>query len=188
VVIRRPRFLILDRDGVINRDRDDYVKSLEELEIFPWAPPAIAEANHSGYRVAVVSNQQAVAKSLLTTEGLRRIEQAIVTAVQAAGGQIEAFRYCTHLAAEGCDCRKPKPGMILDLQRTYGFEPRETFFIGDTEKDVLAARAAGCRPLLVLSGHVHRGAVAGLAQQPEGVFEHLGEAVRWVVEVGSTAR
>lgn len=187
-MIRRPRFLILDRDGVINRDRDDYVKGLDELEIFPWAPQAIAEANHSGYRVAVVSNQQAVAKGLLTPEGLRRIEQAILVEVQAAGGEIEAFRYCTHLASDGCECRKPKPGMILDLQRTYGFELRETFFIGDTEKDMLAGRAAGCRPLLVLSGHVRRGQIEHLAEQPEAVFEHLGEAVRWVVEVGSTAR
>lgn len=183
-MIRRPRFLILDRDGVINRDRDDYVKSLDELEIFPWAAPAIAEATHSGYRVAVVSNQQAVAKGLLTPEGLRQIEQAIVAEVRAAGGEIEAFRYCTHLSSEGCECRKPKPGMILDLQRTYGFEPRETFFIGDTEKDVLAARAAGCRPLLVLSGHVRREDVAGLSEQPERVFEHLGEAVRWVLSQG----
>lgn len=187
-MIRPTRFLILDRDGVINRDRDDYVKSLEELEVFPWAPSAIAEANHSGYRVAVVSNQQAVAKGLLTLEGLRQIEQAILAEVRAAGGEIEAFRYCTHLSSEGCECRKPKPGMISDLQRTYGFEPRETFFIGDTEKDVLAARAAGCRPLLVLSGHVQREDVAGLTQQPEGVFENLGEAVRWVLELGSTSK
>ena len=187
-MIRPPRFLILDRDGVINRDREDYVKSLSELEVFRWAPSAIAAAYRSGYRVAVVSNQQAVAKGLLTLEGLHQIEQAIVAAVHAAGGEIEAFRYCTHLSSDGCECRKPKPGMILDLQRTYGFEPRETFFIGDTEKDVLAARAAGCRPLLVLSGHVQREDLAGLAQQPECVFEHLGEAVRWVLQVGSPGR
>ncbi len=175
------RFVLLDRDGVINADRDDYVKNVGELVIFPWAPPAIARLCRAGFRIAVVSNQQGVGRGHVQEEDLQAIERAIRSAVVEAGGEIAAFRYCRHLSSDGCDCRKPKPGMILDLQREFALELSETFYVGDTWKDVVAAHAAGCRSLLVLTGHTRPEDVPSLPAQPEAVFPTLAEAVEFIL-------
>jgi D-glycero-D-manno-heptose 1,7-bisphosphate phosphatase len=171
----------VDRDGVLNRDRDDYVKDLTELEIFPWTPAAIVRANRAGYEVAVVSNQQGVGLGLVTREHLDEITDAIRRTVLEAGGTIAAFLYCTHLASEGCDCRKPKPGMLKELQREFGFSMDEAYFVGDSQSDLKAARAAGCGSVLVLSGHTKAEDLPGLPHQPDHVCAHLGEAVDWIV-------
>jgi len=176
-----PHFILIDRDGVVNADREDYVKNVSELVIFDWAPPAIARASQAGYSVAIVSNQQGVARGLITEADLAAIETEILRQVHAAGGEIVAFEYCKHLAEENCDCRKPKPGMLLDLQRRFGFSLKDTPYIGDSPKDVQAALAAGCRSILVLSGYTNIGLVPVLPDQPDLVCAHLGEAIDWIL-------
>lgn len=177
-----PSFILIDRDGVINADRDDYVKNVHELVVFDWAPPAIARANQAGYSVAVVSNQQGVGKGIISEEDLIGIEGAIRRGVEEAGGRIETFSYCRHLKAEGCACRKPAPGMILDLHKRFGFDLARTYYVGDTPKDVQAARAAGCGAVLVLSGYTSIDLVPLLPDAPDQVCAHLGEAIDWVIQ------
>ena len=173
--------VFLDRDGVINRDRDDYVKSLADLEVFPYAADSIRRLNEAGFEVIVVSNQQAVAKGLMSQEDLLAIQDEITRQVTSAGGRIAGFHYCTHHAQDGCSCRKPEPGLILRAAKEHGIELAASVMIGDTEKDVLAGKSAGCRTVLVLTGLLTREQVANLPCKPDFVARDLSEAADYVI-------
>ncbi len=148
-----PRFVLLDRDGVINTAvRNGYVLAPDAIKILPGAPEAIARLNAAGYRVAVASNQQCVGKGELSEAGLDAITQVVRDRVAAAGGTIEAFFYCRHLASNGCDCRKPKPGLLLQAQRAFGFDLAATYFVGDAYTDLETAANARCPAIFVRSG------------------------------------
>jgi len=143
------RAVLLDRDGVITRRREDYVKSWDEVELLPGAADALARLCEAGYRVAVVTNQSAVGRGLMTMDTLDAIHRALDTVVGAAGGEIDAFLVCPHRPDAGCDCRKPRPGLLLQAARRLGIDLATTPMVGDQPSDVAAALAAGCRPILV---------------------------------------
>ena len=109
--------IFLDRDGVLNEDRDDYVKNVSELKVFPCVPDAIRRLNDAGFEVFVVSNQQGVAKGVISESDLQAIQAEITRRVTEAGGRISGFYYCKHLAADDCACRKPKPGSFCGPPR-----------------------------------------------------------------------
>jgi len=140
------RAVFLDRDGVINIDRPDYVKNLHELMVYPCVVEAIHRLRAAGFIIVVVSNQQGIAKGLIAETDLCRMQDAISATVN---GEIEAFYYCKHLASEGCSCRKPEPGMLLQAAIDLDIDLAESFMIGDSETDILAGKAAGCRTLLI---------------------------------------
>lgn len=174
------KFVLLDRDGVINvAVRNGYVISVEQVRVLPGVGRAIARLNAHGYRVVVVSNQQCVGKGLISQADLDAITEAICEEVRAEGGSIEAFLYCPHLASDGCACRKPAPGLVLEAQRRYGFDLAQTYFIGDSHTDLETARQAGCRALFVLSGLDAEPCGPGSTLVGEGVkvFKDLEEAV-----------
>lgn len=172
------RAVILDRDGTINVDRPHYVLSLAELELLPGVPAAIARLTQAGYRVLVASVQQCVGKGLLAPAGLERIHAAIADAVARAGGRIDGWYVCPHLDADGCACRKPKPGLVLQAQTAWGFDPAATWAIGDAERDLGMARAAGCRPALVRTG---KGSATAAAHPEVPAFATLDDAVTMVL-------
>jgi D-glycero-D-manno-heptose 1,7-bisphosphate phosphatase len=183
-----PRAVFLDRDGVINEDRDDYVKHVGELKVFAYVPEAIRRLNEAGYEVVVISNQQGVAKGLIAPEDLRRIEDEIERQVEAAGARIAAFYYCTHLAQEGCSCRKPQPGLILRAARERSIDLTGSVMVGDTEKDVLAGKSAGCRTVLLLTGAFTRADLSSLPCRPDFVADDLRGAADYVVALGQDAQ
>jgi histidinol-phosphate phosphatase family protein len=148
-VIVGNRAVLLDRDGVITRRRDDYVKSWEEVEVLPGAAEAVARLCEAGFRVAVVTNQSAVGRGLLTMDTLDDIHRNLDAVIGAAGGRIDLFVVCPHRPETGCDCRKPRPGLLLEAGRRLGIDLTETSMVGDQPSDVAAAVAAGCRPVLV---------------------------------------
>lgn len=166
----------LDRDGVINEDRDDYVKNVKELKIYPHVPEAIRCLNEAGYAVVVVSNQQGVAKGVLSENDLQMIEDEIKRHVEAAGGRIAAFYYCKHLASDNCACRKPKPGMLFRAADDLGIDLKQSVMIGDTERDVQAGQSAGCRTVLLLTGKLTKEDLKTLAYKPDDVASDLREA------------
>ena len=178
------RAVFLDRDGVINEDRDDYVKNLAELRVFENAPEAIRRLNDAEFEVFVVSNQQGVAKGDVSREDLLAIQDEIVRRVSSAGGRIAGFYYCTHLAQEGCSCRKPQPGLILRAAREHKIDLAQSVMIGDSEKDVLAGKSAGCGTVLVLSGFLTRDDAANIACRPDFAARDLSEAADYVVNLG----
>ena len=169
--------VFLDRDGVINSDRDDYVKNTGELKIYPFAPSAIKKLNNSGWAVFVVSNQQGIAKGIIKPSDLDAMEKEIAYQVDRIGGEIGEFFYCKHLASEGCSCRKPEPGMILRAAEKHGINLAESIMVGDTAHDIAAGKSAGCKTILVLTGKLMRSDVEKLTCKPNAVAENLSEAV-----------
>lgn len=147
---RRPA-IILDRDGVLNRKapRAQYVRSWAEFEWLPGAIEALRRLKEAGFRVVIVSNQAGIARGAMTEEDLLDIHRRMVREVTREGGGIDAIYYCPHNWEEGCDCRKPKPGMLLQAQRDFSLDLSRTPFVGDDERDGQAADAAGCPSILV---------------------------------------
>jgi histidinol-phosphate phosphatase family protein len=147
----RPAVLI-DRDGVIVKNRTDYVKSRIEMEILPGALESIAALSRSGHRVFVVTNQSAIGRGLTTSAEVESIHRQLAFEASSVGGNIEAFLVCPHTPEDGCACRKPAPGLFYQARDRYGVDLESAVMIGDWETDVLAARAAGCTSILVMDG------------------------------------
>lgn len=173
--------IFIDRDGVLNEDRDDYVKNVSELRVFPYVPDAIRRLNDAGLEVFVISNQQGVAKGVISESDLLAIQTEITRQVTQGGGRISAFYYCKHLAADNCACRKPKPGLLLRAAEDNAIDLVETFMIGDSDRDVQAGQRAGCRTVLVLSGHMAPDEANSLPDKPGHIAADLSSAVDYVI-------
>jgi D-glycero-D-manno-heptose 1,7-bisphosphate phosphatase len=154
--------IFLDRDGVINENRADYVRSWEQFRFLPGALQALAVLTQAGFRIFVVTNQAGVNRGLVSPEALAEIHRNLRRAARQAGARIEAIRYCPHRPDEQCSCRKPRPGMLFDLAWTHQVSLGEAFMVGDAASDVAAGRSAGCRTVMVRTG---RG--ASQLQSPE---------------------
>jgi D-glycero-D-manno-heptose 1,7-bisphosphate phosphatase len=146
------KLVILDRDGTINHDSDDYIKSPAEWHPLKGSLEAIARLTQAGYRVVVATNQSGIARGLFTTQTLFAIHDTMQRALGQTGGRIDAFFFCPHAAESGCECRKPQPGMLLEVARRFNVSLKDTYMVGDSRKDLEAAAAAGARPVLVLTG------------------------------------
>ena len=171
----------LDRDGVINHDRDDYVKSVDELVIYPWVAESVVRLNRAGYGVFVVSNQQGVAKGLISEDTLRAIQDEITRQVEAVDGSITAFYHCPHLSSSQCSCRKPRPGMLITAAREHGIDLARSVMIGDSEKDMKAGKAAGCHTVLVLTGFSTSEDAQRMSRRPDFVADNLLTASEYAV-------
>ncbi|MGH1360619.1 MAG: D-glycero-beta-D-manno-heptose 1,7-bisphosphate 7-phosphatase [Burkholderiaceae bacterium] len=147
------KLLILDRDGVINQDSSTYIKSPDEWHPVPGSLEAIARFSNAGYRIVVATNQSGIARGLFDLETLGAIHAKMHAAAQAAGGRIDAVFFCPHLDSANCDCRKPKPGLILEILSRTGAAAADTVMVGDSLRDLQAGNAAGCRTILVLTGN-----------------------------------
>jgi len=145
------RAVFLDRDGVINRKAPEgqYVTRWEDMELLPRVAEAIARINGAGFLVIVVSNQRCVAKGLITEAGLRSLHERMRAELAAAGARIDDIYFCPHELQEGCDCRKPAPGMLLAAARAHGVDLTRSWMVGDSNLDVAAGKNAGCRTAFI---------------------------------------
>lgn len=164
-------FVILDRDGVINEDSPDYIKSPEEWRPIDGSMEAIALLTSHQIQVFVATNQAGIARGKLTEESLLAIHQKMMREVESSGGVIVDLRYCPHHPSANCVCRKPKPGMLMDLAESYALTLSEGDYVGDSLKDLRAAEAAKCRGVLVLTGNGEE--THHLRPNHEPVFENL---------------
>lgn len=146
------RLVIVDRDGVINEDSGEFIKSVAEWRPIRGSLEAIALLSKAGWRVAVVTNQSGVARGLFDEATLAAIHRHMQERVRAAGGVLAGVYYCPHLPDAGCECRKPRPGMLRALEHELGLSVRGAPFIGDRMSDIEAAEAVGARPILVRTG------------------------------------
>lgn len=144
--------IFLDRDGVINENRADYVKSWSEFRFLPGSREAIAKLTQAGHRIVVCTNQAGIARGSVSMETVDEIHHRMVTSISEVGGKIEKVYYCPHGKDEDCACRKPRPGMLLQARDELGLEMLNAVFIGDSITDVRAGLAAGIHTVLVLSG------------------------------------
>lgn len=179
------RLVILDRDGTINEESDDYIKSAEEWHALPGSLEAIARLNRDGWRVVVASNQSGLGRGLFTPSELLGIHHKIQRLLRTHGGEIDGFFFCPHHPDDDCGCRKPRAGMLHDIGKRFQSSLAHVPVIGDAERDVEAARAAGARPILVLTG---RGEATREKLEAEGrlegvdVFPDLAAAANQLLE------
>lgn len=146
------RLVILDRDGVINYDSVDYIKSPQEWRPIPGSLEAIARLHRAGYRVVVATNQSGIGRGLLSMDTLAAIHARMLEAVRKQGGEIDAILFCPHAPDEGCDCRKPAPGLLKEIAKRLQMDLVGVYVVGDAERDVLAARQVMASPVLVRTG------------------------------------
>ena len=148
-----PKIVILDRDGVINFDSDDYIKSVDEWRPIPHSAEAISLLYNHGYNVYVATNQAGIARGLFDLNTLNAIHARLNNLVESAGGKIEAIYYCPHHPDEHCQCRKPGTGLLSQIEDHSGQSLVGQPFVGDSLTDIQAALAMGCRPILVKTGN-----------------------------------
>jgi len=173
--------VFLDRDGVINENREDYVKSLDELKLLPGAVEAIARLSGAGFRIVIVSNQQGVGRGLIQTETLELINRKILDELAAIGAAVAGIYYCPHLKEEDCECRKPKPGLLIRASKELGVDLARSVLIGDSPRDVEAGRSVGSLTILTLSGKTRPEDLPNLDAQPHRVVANLSEAADWIL-------
>ncbi|MDR5860092.1 D-glycero-beta-D-manno-heptose 1,7-bisphosphate 7-phosphatase [Halomonas eurihalina] len=182
------KLVILDRDGVINQDSDDYVKSLDEWIAYPAAIEAIARLHRAGWQVAVATNQSGIARGYYDENVLAGMHQHMLSLVHAAGGELAHIAYCPHGPDDDCQCRKPLPGMLHEIRQALDLPSLEgSWMVGDSLRDIQAGEAAGCHQALVLTGKGER----TLEKHPEiatssvGVFPDLAAFADWLLSPSS---
>ena len=163
------KLVILDRDGTINADSDDFVKTADEWLPLPGSLEAIAKLNHAGWHVVVVSNQSGLGRGLFDVASLNAMHAKMHKLLAAHGGRIDAVFYCPHSPDEACNCRKPLPGLFEQVGERYGVDLKDVPCVGDSLRDVQAGAAVGCEPHLVLSGRA--------AHLDEAQLQHMLAAV-----------
>lgn len=167
--------IILDRDGVINFDSPDYIKSPDEWHPIPGSLKAIAQLNQAGHTVVVATNQSGVGRGYYTEETLAKIHDKMQQALKAVNGHIDKIYYCPHTPQDHCDCRKPKPGLLHQIKADFPKLFDQAIMVGDSLRDIQAAQAANCKAVLVKTGN-------GKAIDPQilmdiFVYEDLAEFV-----------
>ncbi len=173
--------VILDRDGVINHDSPDYIRSADQWHPIDGSIEAIADLDRAGFAVVVVSNQSGVGRGLLTAEVLEMIHAKMAHAVAAAGGHFAGIYHCPHTPEQRCECRKPAVGMVRQLERELGYAPTGAPLVGDKHTDLALARRVGARPILVRTGYGER-TLAMLDDPTVEVYDSLAHAAPALIQ------
>ena len=150
------KLVVLDRDGTLNEDPEDFLHGPGDWKPLPGAIEAVARLNHAGWRVVIASNQSGLGRGLFDVATLNDIHARMHKELALAGARIEAVFFCPHAPEDHCDCRKPAPGLFLQIARRFGVPPGQMVAVGDSVRDAQAASAAGCEPHLVLTGQSAR--------------------------------
>jgi D-glycero-D-manno-heptose 1,7-bisphosphate phosphatase len=182
-----PKLIILGRDGILNEFREDHIKAPEEWVAVPGALEAVSRLNHAGWHAVVATNQSGIGRGMIDMAAVNAVHAHMMRSLQSLGGRIDAVFFCPHTPEDSCDCRKPLPGMALDIGRRYGVDLRHVPMVGDTLRDLQAAQSAGCEPHLVRSGRaagLSAAEVGELIAQVPGTFVHqdLGQLANHLLE------
>ncbi|MFS8150057.1 D-glycero-beta-D-manno-heptose 1,7-bisphosphate 7-phosphatase [Vreelandella titanicae] len=177
------KLVILDRDGVINHDSDNYIKSLDEWVPYPSSITAIARLTRAGYTVAVATNQSGIARGYYDEATLHAMHEHLISLVEAEGGHIAHIAYCPHGPNANCQCRKPLPGMLIQIQQILGLESLTgSWMIGDSLRDLQAGEAVGCATALVRTGKGSKTEQAGAGLEKSNIFDDLAQFVEWLIK------
>jgi D-glycero-D-manno-heptose 1,7-bisphosphate phosphatase len=175
-----PRAIFLDRDGTLNEDSPDFIKSAAELRVFPWTGPALRRLADAGFALVLISNQSGIARGILREADVAAIEARLRAELAPHGVALLDALYCPHGPDDGCACRKPAPGLILAACARHELDPRRSVMIGDRESDVEAGRRAGCRAILLA-------AAPPAATRADAVCRDLAAAADWILAAGAAA-
>lgn len=178
------KVVFLDRDGVINKDSPDYIKSWAEFHFLPGSVEAIKKLTLNGFAVIIISNQSIINRQMASRRHVEYINDRMKTSIESCGGEIKDIFFCPHTPDDGCDCRKPKPGLIYKAQKKYGINLAASCMVGDSAKDIECARRAGCGcAVLVKSGNAPE-AEKILAKKkifPDHIAQDLCRAADWII-------
>lgn len=164
--------IILDRDGTINEDRDDYVKSADDWIPIPGSLEAIARLNHAGWHTVIASNQSGLGRGLFDMAALNAMHAKMNSLLAKVGGRIDAVFFCPHTPDESCDCRKPLPGLFRQIGERYGVDLANVPVVGDSLRDLQAGAALGCKPHLVRTGKGAATVAGNMLHQVPGTVVH----------------
>ena len=181
------RMILVDRDGVINKDpggwtKYSYVMDWEDFHFLPGALEALRLLKVNGIKVVVISNQAGVNKGYFSRQALDQIDRKMSEEIRKSGGKIEESFYCVHRDEDNCNCRKPKTGLIEAAVKKYGIDLNDTYFIGDGKMDVMTGKRMGIKTIFVLSGKTSRNAMRESGLRPNYVFKDFLEAVKWIID------
>lgn len=152
-ILKNIEIIVLDRDGVINEDSPYYIKSPAEWHAINGSLQAIAKLNQLGYKVVVATNQSGIARGYLTEQALTAIHHKMQHELATFGGHLDGIFICPHIPEDNCSCRKPRPGLLLNIAEYFNVAPKKMLVIGDSMRDLEAARQAGCQKILVKTGN-----------------------------------
>lgn len=181
------KVIFIDRDGVINRDSPDYIKSWEEFEFLPGSLEALAALTQAGHALILITNQSIIGRGMVPLTVLEDMLRRMRSAVEDAGGRIFDVFFCPHRPDEGCDCRKPEPGLIFQAKERHGIDLTRTVMIGDNAKDILCGCNAGCgATILVRTGSGLKAAktLADRRIEPTAVVDDLNAAAQLILADG----
>ncbi len=180
----RARAVFLDRDGVINHNRADHVKSWEEFRFLDGSLEALARLAATDFKIVVVTNQSVIGRKLVTREVVEDIHRRMLEQIRQAGGRVDYVACCPHHPDENCECRKPRPGLVLEASRVLNLDLSRSYFIGDSFRDLEVSAAVGCTPVLVRTG-VGQETLRRLDEQNghrPAIVDDLADAVAWILE------
>jgi len=170
--------VLLDRDGTLNLNPVEYVTSLDDFRPVPGALEAVGKLCRAGWPVAIATNQSCIGRGLATAADVERIHEELRRAAARHGGSFDGIYVCPHAPEEGCSCRKPLPGLLLEAAKDHDYDLFRSYVVGDSVRDLVAGRAAGATPLLVLTGH---GEDARGEHPADRIFPSVVEAVDWIL-------
>lgn len=171
------KLIILDRDGVINQDSDDYIKSPDEFIPIPGSLEAITRLNHAGYLVLIATNQSGIARGYFTMDTLNQMHEKLKRQLNAFGGRIDGIFFCPHRPEDHCNCRKPRPGLYQEIAQRLDTELNDVPAVGDSLRDIQAAQEVGASPVLVRTGKGERTLAEGKGLEGIPVFDDLASYV-----------
>lgn len=175
---QRRQIIVLDRDGVINRDSTEFIKTIDEWVPLPGSLDAIAALSQAGFLVTVATNQSGVGRGLLAAETLEAIHEKMTDGIEAAGGRLDGIFVCPHRPDDGCDCRKPNPGMLHQIASRFSCDPAGLLVIGDSIRDLEAAQAVGAKQILVRTGNGRKSEKLLPDDSCVRVFDNLADVAR----------
>ncbi|WP_396588066.1 D-glycero-beta-D-manno-heptose 1,7-bisphosphate 7-phosphatase [Bermanella sp. R86510] len=175
------KIIVLDRDGVINLDSDEYVKTLDEWQPITGSIKAIALLSKAGYKIAVATNQSGIARGYFDETTLAQMHEKMRNLVKAEGGEIDYITYCPHGPDDNCQCRKPLPGLIDQIEQLSGLSCANSYMVGDSLRDLQAGVAKGLKPVLVLTGKGQRTLDKGMPLDDVAIFDDLLEFSEWLL-------
>ena len=176
------KLVILDRDGVINEDSDNYIKGPDEWRPIPGSLEAIARLNHAGYHVVLATNQSGVGRGLFEVSTLNAIHDKMHRALAQIGGRVDAIFFCPHAQEANCGCRKPKAGLLEEIAHRFNVDLKGVPSVGDSLRDLQAAVTVGATPILVLTGKGEKTEREGNLPPGTAIYKNLAEAVRAIVK------
>jgi len=174
------KYIVLDRDGVINEDLWGYVTTPEQFKFIDKSLEAIKLLNDCGFKITIATNQACINKGIISEKELGLVHEYMLKKIRVFGGDIEHIAFCPHDPQENCSCRKPEVGLLQQTEKKLNTSLKGSFFIGDKESDIACANKYGCRPLLVKTGYGEISLESSSLPEIEGVFENLYQAAKYI--------